>query len=148
MQNGAASRCATEIEYGGLNLFVVELSDINVRKTQIKGCVMDSDQGDRDNDGLRKLDFEWYPPKAQSNLKKHKVSFQEASTVFRDKKLLELPDREHSEEELRFIGVGRSDQDRLLFVNFTVRGDKVRIISARQAESWERREYEIANRYE
>lgn len=97
---------------------------------------------------IRGIVFEWYPPKAQSNLEKHKVSFQEASTIFGDKNLLELPDREHSEEELRFIGVGRSDRDRLLFVNFTVRRYKVRIISARQARSWERREYEIANRYE
>jgi hypothetical protein len=62
--------------------------------------------------------------------------------------MLELPDREHSEEELRFIGIGRSDRDHLLFVNFTVRIRKIRIISARQAESWERREYEIANRHE
>jgi uncharacterized DUF497 family protein len=107
---------------------------------------MSRKQDDRlDNRGIR---FEWYPPKAQSNLRKHKVSFQEASTIFADKNLLEPPDREHSEEELRFIGIGRSDQDRLLFVNFTVRRDKVRIISARQAQSWERSEYEIANRYE
>ena len=97
---------------------------------------------------IRGIVFEWYPPKAQRNLKKHKVSFQEASTIFGDRNILEPPDSEHSEGELRFIGIGRSDRDRLLFVNFTVRGDKVRIISARQAQSWERREYEIANRYE
>ena len=96
----------------------------------------------------RGIVFEWYPPKAQSNLKKHKVSFQEASTIFGDKNILELPDGEHSEEELRFIGVGRSDRDCLLFANFTVCGDRVRIISAGQAQSWERREYEIANRHE
>jgi uncharacterized DUF497 family protein len=97
---------------------------------------------------IRGIVFEWYPPKAQSNLKKHKVSFQEASTIFGDKNILELPDGEHSEEELRFIGVGRSDRDCLLFANFTVCGDRVRIISAGQAQSWERREYEIANRHE
>ena len=97
---------------------------------------------------IRGIVFEWYRPKAQGNLKKHKVSFQEASTIFGDTNILELPDREHSEGELRFIGIGRSDRDRLLFVNFTVRGDKIRIISARRAQSWERREYEIANRYE
>jgi hypothetical protein len=97
---------------------------------------------------IRGIVFEWYPPKAQSNLEKHGVSFEEASTIFGDKNLLEMPDREHSEEELRFIGVGRSDRSRLLFVNFTVRSDKVRIISARQAQSWERSEYEIASRYE
>ena len=89
---------------------------------------------------IRGIEFEWYPPKAESNLEKHKVSFQETSTIFGDKKLLELPDREHSEEEIRFIGIGRSDRDRLLFVNFTVRSDKVRIISTRKAQSWERRE--------
>lgn len=109
---------------------------------------MDSNQGDRDDSSLKELDFEWYPPKAQSNLKKHKVSFQEASTIFADKNRLELLDREHNEGELRFIGIGRSDRDRLLFVNFTERGDKLRIISARLVESWERREYEIANRHE
>jgi len=105
----------------------------------------------RENDDrfdIRGIVFEWYPPKAQSNLEKHKVSFQEASTIFADKNILELPDREHSENELRYIGVGRSDQGRLLFVNFTVRSDRVRIISARQTRSWERTEYEIANRYE
>jgi uncharacterized DUF497 family protein len=107
---------------------------------------MSRDHDDRVD--IRGIVFEWYPPKAQSNLEKHKVSFEEASTIFGDKNILELPDREHSETELRFIGVGRSDRDRLLFVNFTVRGDRVRIISARQARSWERREFEIANRYE
>jgi uncharacterized DUF497 family protein len=94
---------------------------------------------------FRGIAFEWYPPKAQSNLKKHKVSFQEASTIFGDEKRLELPDSEHSEEESRFIGIGRSDRDRLLFVNFTVRGNRIRIISARQAQSWERRAYESAD---
>jgi hypothetical protein len=97
---------------------------------------------------IRGIVFERYPPKAQSNLRKHKVSFQEASTVFEDGNILELPDREHSAEESRFIGIGRSESNRLLFVNFTVRKDRVRIISARQAESWERREYEIASRHE
>ena len=61
---------------------------------------------------IRGMVFEWYPPKAQSNLEKHKVSFQEASTIFGDKNVFELPDREHSEDELRFIGVGRSDRER------------------------------------
>lgn len=107
---------------------------------------MSSEHDDRID--IRGIVFEWYPPKAQGNLKKHKVSFQEASTIFGDKNILELPDREHSEGELRFIGIGRSHRGRLLFVNFTIRGDRVRIISARQAESWEGREYEIANRNE
>jgi uncharacterized DUF497 family protein len=105
---------------------------------------------DRNDDriDIRGIPFEWYPPKARSNRKKHGVSFEEATTIFGDKRILEIPDRDHSEDELRFIGIGRSDQNRLLFVNFTVRNDKVRVISARQAEPWERREYESANRYE
>jgi uncharacterized DUF497 family protein len=105
----------------------------------------------RENDDridLLGIVFEWYPPKERSNLEKHKVSFQEASTIFADRNILELPDREHSEEELRFIGIGRSDRDRLLFVNFTARSHRIRIISARRVQSWERREYESANRYE
>ena len=98
--------------------------------------------------GVGKIEFEWYPPKAQSNLKKHGVSFQEASTVFDDKDLLDLQDGEHSGEELRYIGIGRSASNRILFVNFTERGERIRIISARRAEPWERREYEITNRNE
>ena len=104
---------------------------------------MSREHGDRVD--IRGIVFEWYPPKARGNLEKHKVSFEEASTVFADGKLLEVPDREHSEEEPRFIGIGCSEQGRLLFVNYTVRDERIRIISARQAESWERREYEIAD---
>lgn len=94
------------------------------------------------------IEFEWYSPKAQSNLRKHQVSFEEASTIFGDEKILDLADSQHSEEEMRYIGIGRSVKGRILFVNFTVRGDKIRIISARHAEPWERREYEIADRDE
>jgi|SRR5208282_6759925 len=107
---------------------------------------MSCEQDDRVD--IRGIVFEWYPPKAQSNQEKHKVSSPEASTIFGDKKLLELRDCEHSEEEFRFIGIGRSDQGRLLFVNITDRSQRIGIISARKAKSWERREYEIANRYE
>jgi len=108
---------------------------------------MSRERGDGRID-IDKIVFEWYPPKARSNLRKHGVSFEEARTVFGDERIFEIPDREHSEEELRFIGIGRSHRDRLLFVNFTIREDKVRIISARQAQSWERREYERSNRHE
>jgi uncharacterized DUF497 family protein len=94
---------------------------------------------------IREIDFRWHPLKALSNLKKHGVSFEEAKTVFGDKQILDVPDTEHSEEELRFIAIGRSEQGRLLFVNFTEAGATIRIISARPAEPWERREYEVAN---
>jgi len=105
-------------------------------------------QDDDDRIDIRGIPFDWFPPKARSNRKKHGVSFEEAKTVFGDKRILDFPDCVHSEDELRFIGIGRSDRNRLLFVNFTIRGDRVRIISARQAEPWERREYERANRHE
>jgi uncharacterized DUF497 family protein len=58
--------------------------------------------------------FEWHPVKAASNLKKHKVSFEEASTVFNDKRRIETPDRWHSDEEQRYLGIGRSKQGRIL----------------------------------
>jgi len=100
---------------------------------------------DGDRADIRGIQFEWYPPKAESNLKKHGVSFEEAETVFGDKRILDSPDTEHSEDEFRYIGIGKSEFGRLLFVNFTMRGESIRIISARLAESWERSEYESAD---
>jgi len=91
------------------------------------------------------IDFEWYPPKAVANLKKHKVSFEEAMTIFGDEKVLFVPDREHSQDEERNLAIGRSSHGQLLTMCFTEREERLRIISARHAERWERREYEIAN---
>jgi uncharacterized protein len=106
---------------------------------------MDSDLDDRDDEDLDELEFEWYPIKAVANLKKHKVSFEEARTIFGDRKHLVVPDREHSEFEERSLAIGRSDQGRLLIMCFTERRNRLRIISARLAERWERRVYEIGN---
>lgn len=106
---------------------------------------MDSDKVDRNEEIFEGVNFEWYPPKAAANLKKHKVSFDEAKTIFGDKKHVVFPDREHSYEEERFLAIGYSNQGRLIVLCFTERGPKLRLISARQAEPWERREYEIAN---
>jgi uncharacterized DUF497 family protein len=106
---------------------------------------MDRD-ADADHQGsFEGLDFVWYPPKAASNLKKHKVSFEEAMTAFGDESHIVFPDREHSYDEERYLAVGNSNQGRLLVLCFTERAPKLRLISARPAESWERREYEIAN---
>lgn len=91
------------------------------------------------------LSFEWHPVKAASNLKKHKVSFQEASTIFRDKRRIEAPDLWHSDDEQRYLGIGRSIQGRVLSIYYTFRHERVRIISARFAERWERDEYEAGN---
>lgn len=87
-------------------------------------------------------DFEWEPEKAQLNLKKHGVSFDEAATVFFDPLSLTVPDPIHSNTEDRFVIVGHSLLQRLLVVVHTDRGDKIRIISARAATATERRNYE------
>lgn len=94
------------------------------------------------------LEFEWHPKKAEVNLKKHKVSFEEARTIFGDPKVLVVPDRVHSVGEERSLAIGRSDAGRLLIICLTEREDRLRIISARLAERWERREYENANEQE
>jgi uncharacterized protein len=88
------------------------------------------------------LAFEWDERKAEKNLKKHGVSFEEASTVFGDPLALTIPDPLHSDEEDRFITLGESHQRRLIVVVFTERGDKIRIISARVATRRERKDYE------
>ncbi len=50
--------------------------------------------------------FEWHPVKAASNMKKHKVSFEEACTVFKDTQRVEAPDQWHSDDEQRYLGIG------------------------------------------
>jgi uncharacterized DUF497 family protein len=87
--------------------------------------------------------FEWDDDKAKANVKKHKVSFDEASSVFADPLAKIFDDDEHSTEEIREIIVGHSITKRLLLVSFTERGrDVVRIISARVATRNERIAYE------
>ncbi len=90
------------------------------------------------------LTFEWDAPKAGSNLAKHGVSFEEATTVFGDPVSITIPDPAHSQAEARFIILGRSHQGRLLVVIHTERGDNIRIISARLAGRRERKDYEKA----
>jgi uncharacterized protein len=89
-------------------------------------------------------DFEWDPDKAEANLQKHAVSFGEAATVFADPLALDRPDPDHSQDEERFICVGRSYIDRLLVVSYADRGRRIRIINARVAEPREHRDYERA----
>ena len=88
------------------------------------------------------LEFEWDDDKAKKNLKKHGVSFEEASSVFGDPLALTIPDPLHSVEEDRFITLGESHRRRLLVVVSTERGDRIRIISARVATRRERKNYE------
>lgn len=86
--------------------------------------------------------FEWNPKKAETNFKKHGVSFEEAASVFFDPLSLTVPDPLHSGEENRFIITGLSDRQRQLVVVHTDRGDKIRVISARLTTPNERRKYE------
>jgi uncharacterized DUF497 family protein len=86
--------------------------------------------------------FEWDDAKAIGNLKKHGVSFGEATEVFYDPNALEDYDAEHSVVESRFFIIGLSSR-RLLYVIYAERvGDVVRIISARKAKQVERENYE------
>jgi hypothetical protein len=88
------------------------------------------------------LRFEWDPVKAETNARKHGITFTEASTAFRDPLSLTISDPDHSEREERFLLLGRSSSGRLLVVTHTERGEAVRIISARAASRRERRDYE------
>jgi uncharacterized DUF497 family protein len=88
------------------------------------------------------LIFEWDEEKARKNLKKHGVSFEEASTILGDPLSLTIYDPLHSEEEDRFVTLGESDKSRLLVVVFTDRDSRIRIISARVATRRERKDYE------
>jgi uncharacterized protein len=88
------------------------------------------------------LEFEWDLAKAELNLKEHGISFDEATTVFRDTLSITISDPDHSDSEDRFIDIGMSYRMQLLVVSYTERKDKIRIISARRATRAERKNYE------
>ena len=85
------------------------------------------------------MEFEWDPSKAASNLRKHRVRFAEAVTIFEDEAMLTMPD--DNPEEERFVAIGVGSLGRILVVIYTVRGDQVRIISARKATLREQSQY-------
>ena len=89
-----------------------------------------------------KLRFEWDKKKAQSNQRKHEITFEEASTVFGDPLSITIHDPAHSIGEQRFITMGTSIQNKFIAVVHTNRGDIVRIINARKATRNEKRQYE------
>lgn len=86
--------------------------------------------------------FEWDAQKARTNLNKHGVGFDEASSVFSDPLAKIFDDETHSASEAREIIIGHSENDRLMLVCFTERSKQVRIFSARLATQRERRDYE------
>jgi len=71
------------------------------------------------------MKFVWHPAKARTNLRKHGVSFDEASTVFNDPLSRTFDDPDHSLDEERFVIIGHSEDGRLLFVSHTDDGDTV-----------------------
>ncbi len=89
------------------------------------------------------LRFEWDPSKAAANLRKHKVSFEDAQTVFSDERARLIDDPDHSEDEERFLLLGLSSSLRLLVVAHCYRsaGNVIRIISARKATADEEHDY-------
>src|SRR5258706_9631913 len=88
------------------------------------------------------MKFSWDPGKAAANLRKHDVSFDEASTVFADSLSASIPDPDHSLGEHRFVTMGVSSSGRLLVVCHTEESGAVRIISARRAIRHEKARYE------
>jgi uncharacterized protein len=88
------------------------------------------------------MQFEWDPRKGATNLRKHGVSFEEASTVFEDDLSLTGDDPDHSAGEARSVTFGLSHSGRLLVVAHTQRDERIRIISARPATRSERKLYE------
>jgi uncharacterized DUF497 family protein len=94
--------------------------------------------------------FEWDEIKARINFEKHKISFDEARTIFADPFLITFVDEFHSDKEERFISIGLSERNRVLLAVHTEREEKnemiiIRIISCRKAAQSERKRYEKEN---
>lgn len=88
------------------------------------------------------MEFDWDQNKADLNLSKHGVSFDEAKTVLQDPFYLDFFDPDHSYGENRYIIIGYSSKNRLLLVSYTEHGEMIRLISAREATRRERKDYE------
>lgn len=89
-----------------------------------------------------KLSFEWDEEKDRVNLRKHRVGFDEATTVFIDPFSITIHDPDHSGDEQRFIDIGSSEKDRVLVVVYTERGSTIRLVSCRKSTPSERKLYE------
>ncbi len=93
-----------------------------------------------------RYNFEWDPAKAKRNIRKHKVTFQRATTIFRDPNAISIFDENHSENEDRWITIGLDGNGVLLIVSHTVKvanelSYEIRIISARKATKSESKQY-------
>jgi uncharacterized DUF497 family protein len=88
------------------------------------------------------MTVEWDDRKAAANLRKHRVSFEDAATVFLDPLAITFPDPDHSAEERREISVGCTIKGQVVFVSHSERGERTRILSARLTTGNERKQYE------
>jgi hypothetical protein len=86
--------------------------------------------------------FEWDEIKAESNVLKHGITFEEAVTIFADPHLLLTEDFGHSQGEEREWAIGETDEGAVIVVVFTMRGESIRVISAREATKRECQRYE------
>ena len=93
---------------------------------------------------MKSDEFEWDDAKAAINRRDHKITFEQAREVFTDPFIIEWIDEAQDENEPRYSALGMVD-NRLLFVAYTMRGQAIRIISARRAEPFERRRYHEEN---
>ena len=85
--------------------------------------------------------FEWDQGNISKNWEKHKVTHLECEEIFFNEPLIVQQDKTHSTSEERYFALGKTDRGRVLFVVFTIRGDRIRVISARDASKKERRYY-------
>jgi uncharacterized DUF497 family protein len=86
--------------------------------------------------------FEWDIRKAEANFRKHGVWFSESLPVFEDDEAITITDDDSDPHEVRFVSMGMGAKERVLVVVYCYRGESIRIISARVAESQERSQYE------
>jgi uncharacterized DUF497 family protein len=88
------------------------------------------------------MKIEWDPNKARSNLRKHRVSFEEAASALHDTMSVTGADPDHSAGEFRYVTFGMSAMGRVLVIAHTDTSETIRIISARRANKGERKLYE------
>ena len=86
--------------------------------------------------------FEWDKGNIDKSYQKHGITPNEAEQVFTDEDVQEEKDIKHQEKEKRYIAIGKNATDKILFIVFTMRKNKIRVISARIANQKERRLYE------
>jgi len=91
---------------------------------------------------MQNSEFEWDDGKATSNIRKHGISFEEGVTIFNDPGIATISDPDYSEDEERFISIGKSVIRRLLTVIHTYRKERIRLISVRKATKTEKKNYE------